>query len=73
MAKAAGKAKKNGAFMKPVQPSEHLAKIVGTEPIPRTEVTKKIWAYRIQAINEKFWPMINYSLFLVEKSWTCFR
>jgi len=44
MAKAA-KAKKNSAFMKPVQPSEHLAKIVGTEPLPRTEVTKKIWAH----------------------------
>ena len=44
MAKAA-KAKKNSAFMKPVQPSEDLAKIVGTEPLPRTEVTKKIWAH----------------------------
>jgi len=31
--------------MKPVQPSEHLAKIVGAEPLPRTEVTKKIWAH----------------------------
>ena len=36
MAKAT--AKKNSAFMKPVQPSEHLAKIVGTAPLPRTEV-----------------------------------
>ena len=36
---------KNSAFMKPMQPSEHLAKIVGTEPLPRTEVTKKIWAH----------------------------
>jgi upstream activation factor subunit UAF30 len=44
MAKAAI-AKKNSAFMKRVQPSEHLAKIVGTEPLPRTEVTKKIWAH----------------------------
>jgi chromatin remodeling complex protein RSC6 len=35
MAKAADKAKKNSAFMKPVRPSEHLAKIVGTEPLPR--------------------------------------
>jgi chromatin remodeling complex protein RSC6 len=31
--------------MKPMQPSEHLAKIVGTEPLPRSEVTKKIWAH----------------------------
>jgi upstream activation factor subunit UAF30 len=44
MAKAAI-AKKNSAFMKRVQPSEDLAKIVGTEPLPRTEVTKKIWAH----------------------------
>ena len=45
MAKTASKAKKNSAFMKPMQPSEHLAKIVGTEPLPRSEVTKKIWAH----------------------------
>jgi upstream activation factor subunit UAF30 len=45
MAKAADKAKNKSAFMKPVRPSEHLAKIVGTEPLPRTEVTKKIWAH----------------------------
>jgi len=31
--------------MKPMQPSEDLAKIVGTEPLPRSEVTKRIWAY----------------------------
>ena len=45
MAKAAGKKKANSAFMKPMQPSEHLAKIVGSEPLPRSEVTKKIWAH----------------------------
>ena len=43
MAKAAGKGKANSAFMKPMQPSEHLAKIVGSEPLPRSEVTKKVW------------------------------
>ena len=43
--KAASKRKPNAAFMKPMQPSEHLAKIVGTEPLPRSEVTKKIWAH----------------------------
>jgi upstream activation factor subunit UAF30 len=36
---------KSSAFMKPMQPSEDLAKIVGTEPLPRSEVTKKIWAH----------------------------
>jgi len=36
---------KNTGFMKPMQPSEHLAKIVGTEPLPRSEVTKKIWVH----------------------------
>src|SRR6267378_742173 len=44
MAKTTPKAK-NSAFMKPMQPSEHLAKIVGTKPLPRSEVTKKIWAH----------------------------
>ncbi len=34
-----------GAFMKPVQPDEVLAAVIGSEPIPRTEVTKKIWDY----------------------------
>jgi chromatin remodeling complex protein RSC6 len=47
MPKTAGKAKTktNSAFMKPMQPSEHLAKVVGSEPLPRSEVTKKIWAH----------------------------
>ena len=45
MPKAAGKTKTNSAFMKPMQPSEELAEIVGTEPLPRSEVTKKIWAH----------------------------
>ena len=44
MAKAAGK-KTNGAFMKPMQPSEQLAKIVGSDPLPRSEVTKKVWEH----------------------------
>lgn len=45
MAKAEGKAKANSAFMKPMQPSEHLAKIVGPEPQPRSEITKKVWEH----------------------------
>ncbi len=44
-AKKAGKRKPNAAFMKPVQPSATLAAVVGDKPIPRTEVTKKLWAY----------------------------
>jgi len=35
----------NAAFMKPVTPSAALAEVVGTKPLPRTEVTKKLWAY----------------------------
>ena len=31
--------------MKPVQPSAALSAVVGSKPIPRTEVTKKLWAY----------------------------
>ena len=37
--------KPNAAFMKPVQPDATLSAIVGSKPIPRTEVTKKLWAY----------------------------
>lgn len=39
------KRKPNPAFMKPVQPDAALGAVVGTKPIPRTEVTKKLWAY----------------------------
>jgi chromatin remodeling complex protein RSC6 len=37
--------KPNAAFMKPVTPSATLAEVVGSKPIPRTEVTKKLWGY----------------------------
>jgi upstream activation factor subunit UAF30 len=37
--------KPNAAFMKPVQPDATLAAVVGDKPMPRTEVTKKLWAY----------------------------
>ena len=46
MAKKAGtKRKPNAAFMKPVQPDTALSAVVGNKAIPRTEVTKKLWAY----------------------------
>jgi upstream activation factor subunit UAF30 len=35
----------NAAFMRPVTPSETLAPVVGDKPIPRTEITKRLWAY----------------------------
>jgi upstream activation factor subunit UAF30 len=37
--------KPNAAFMRPVTPSDTLAEVVGPKPMPRTEVTKKLWAY----------------------------
>jgi upstream activation factor subunit UAF30 len=37
--------KPNAAFMKPLTPSGPLAAIIGTTPMPRTEVTSKIWMY----------------------------
>src|SRR2546423_792967 len=43
--KAASKRKPNAAFMRPVQPSAALAEVVGTKPIQRTEITKKLGAY----------------------------
>ena len=43
--KSASKRKPNAAFMKAMQPSSSLAAVIGNSPMPRTEVTKKIWAY----------------------------
>jgi chromatin remodeling complex protein RSC6 len=43
--KPAAKRKPNAAFMKPVMPSSTLAAVVGSSPMPRTEVTSKLWAY----------------------------
>ncbi len=37
--------KPNAAFMKPVTPDAKLAAVVGSAPLPRTELTKKLWAY----------------------------
>ena len=48
MAKTAKKKtarKANAAFMKPMTPSKDLAAVIGDKPMPRTEVTKKLWAY----------------------------
>jgi upstream activation factor subunit UAF30 len=39
------KRKPNAAFMAPMTPSAELAKIIGAKPLPRTEVTKSLWAY----------------------------
>ena len=39
------KRKLNAAFMKPMQPDAALSEIVGAKPLPRTEVTKKLWKY----------------------------
>lgn len=41
----AAKRTPNAAFMKPLTPSATLAAIVGAKPLPRTEVTKKVWEY----------------------------
>ena len=39
------KRKPSAAFMKPLQPDAALAMVVGSKPLPRTEVTKKLWVY----------------------------
>jgi chromatin remodeling complex protein RSC6 len=44
-AKKAAKRKPNAAFMKAMQPDAALGAVVGSSPMPRTEVTKKIWGY----------------------------
>ena len=47
MAKTAKKTtrKPNAAFMKPMNISPDLAEVIGSKPMPRTEVTKKLWQY----------------------------
>ncbi len=37
--------KTNAAFLKPVTPDDKLAAVVGASPLPRTELTSKLWAY----------------------------
>ena len=43
--KTATKRTPNPAFMKPMRPSSQLAAVVGADPAPRTEITKKLWEY----------------------------
>ncbi len=43
--KSPSKRKPNAAFMRPMQPDDKLGSIVGSKPIPRSEVTKKVWDY----------------------------
>jgi chromatin remodeling complex protein RSC6 len=44
-ADAPAKRTPNSAFMKPMTPSAALAAVIGSKPMPRTEVTKKVWEY----------------------------
>ncbi len=45
-AKRSGKKRTpSAAFMKPVKPDTALSAVVGSSPLPRTELTKKLWAY----------------------------
>jgi upstream activation factor subunit UAF30 len=44
-AKKAAKRTPSAAFMKAMQPSAQLSTVVGSNPLPRTEVTKKLWGY----------------------------
>jgi chromatin remodeling complex protein RSC6 len=39
------KRKPNAAFLKPVNPDDKLAAVVGAKPLPRTEIVSKLWAY----------------------------
>ncbi|HXB05939.1 MAG TPA: SWIB/MDM2 domain-containing protein [Puia sp.] len=44
-AKKASTRKPNAAFMTPLNPSATLAEVIGSKPLPRTEIVKKIWDY----------------------------
>jgi upstream activation factor subunit UAF30 len=43
--KSGAKRKPNAAFMKPMTVSSTLASVIGSNPMPRTEVTSKLWGY----------------------------
>jgi chromatin remodeling complex protein RSC6 len=43
--KSSAKRKPNAAFMRPLQPSSTLANVIGSSPMPRTQVISKLWAY----------------------------
>jgi chromatin remodeling complex protein RSC6 len=45
MSEAKAAKKPNPALMKPLQPSNELAAVVGSSPLPRTEVVSKVWEY----------------------------
>lgn len=53
--------KPNAALMKPVQPGDALVPIVGSKPLPRSELTKKLWDYikKNKLQDEKKRTMIN--------------
>ncbi len=61
VAKKKSARKPSAAFMKALTPSANLAAVVGSKPMPRTEVVKKIWVYikanKLQDKNNK--RMIN--------------
>lgn len=60
MAKKKSK-KPNAAFMRPLKPDAALAEVVGEKPLPRTEITKRLWAYikKNKCQNEKNRRMID--------------
>jgi len=45
VAKKKSARKPSAAFMRPVTPSAALAEVIGAKAVPRTEVTKRLWAY----------------------------
>lgn len=40
-----GKRQPSASFMRPVHPDQKLAEIIGNDPVPRTEITRKLWDY----------------------------
>ncbi len=56
--------KPNAAFMKPLTPSATLAAVIGAAPLPRTEVTKKIWEY-IKNTTFKIQPIAAISMLTI--------
>jgi len=56
----AAKVKRNNALGKSVQPDAALSAVVGSAPLPRTELTKKIWEYHCCPVMRS--SMMDYAL-----------
>ena len=51
--------KNNASFMKPMTVSSELSEVIGTGPMPRTQVTKKLWDYNYKTLDNNHTTLLN--------------